>query len=59
MYEPVAAGGFKRISCFDSDESSSLVKRTVNVLYAGGMHYDALIIVPGADGAQAEEAEEL
>ena len=58
MYEPVAAGGFKRISCFDSDESSSLVKRTVNVLYAGGMHYDALII-PGADGAQAEEAEEL
>lgn len=36
------SGGFKRISCFDCPEAA---KKTVHVLYQGGVHYDAL--VPG------------
>ena len=35
------AGGFKRISCFDYPGA----RKTVHVLYCGGVHYDAL--VPG------------
>jgi len=32
------SGGYKRISCFDSPKPKSVV----NVLYCGGIHYDAL-----------------
>lgn len=41
VYEPRRGGEFERISCFDSPEPT---KRTINVLYQGGMHYDALFI---------------
>jgi|EP01047_Picozoa_sp_COSAG01_P112218 hypothetical protein len=33
-------GAFKRISCFDAPGA----RRTVHVLYAGRMHYDALVV---------------
>jgi len=32
--------GYKRISCFDSPGA----KRTIHVLYRGGVHYDALVV---------------
>ena len=32
--------GFKRISCFDVDGA----RKTVTVIYQGGVHYDALVI---------------
>jgi hypothetical protein len=38
VYERSRAG-FKRISCFDVPEA----QRTVHVLYAGGVHFDALV----------------
>jgi len=43
VYECRRRGEFERISCFDSPEPT---KKTINVLYQGGMHYDALL-VPG------------
>eukprot|EP00929_Paragymnodinium_shiwhaense_P062079 TRINITY_DN3099_c0_g1_i1.p1 TRINITY_DN3099_c0_g1~~TRINITY_DN3099_c0_g1_i1.p1 ORF type:complete len:469 (+),score=85.81 TRINITY_DN3099_c0_g1_i1:82-1407(+) len=33
------AGGFKRISCFDYPQA----RKTIHVLYQGGIHYDALV----------------
>eukprot|EP00927_Polykrikos_kofoidii_P059464 TRINITY_DN54614_c0_g1_i1.p1 TRINITY_DN54614_c0_g1~~TRINITY_DN54614_c0_g1_i1.p1 ORF type:complete len:466 (+),score=45.80 TRINITY_DN54614_c0_g1_i1:106-1503(+) len=33
--------GFERISCFDCPEPA---KRTIDVLYQGGMHFDALVL---------------
>lgn len=35
-------GGFKRISAFDHPTKPEL-KKTVRVLYRGGVHYDALV----------------
>lgn len=40
VYERRRGGAYERISCFDSPEAS---KRTVHVLYQGGVHYDALV----------------
>lgn len=40
VYEQRRGGTFERISCFDSPERT---KRTVHVLYQGGVHYDALL----------------
>jgi hypothetical protein len=34
--------GFKRISCFDCPEA----RKTIHVLYQGGVHYDALEPLP-------------
>jgi len=39
VYESKASG-FKRISCFDCPEPA---KRTIHVLYQGGVHFDALL----------------
>ena len=39
VYEKMRSGGFRRISCFNHPEA----KRTVHVLYQGGVHYDALL----------------
>lgn len=39
VYEKCSQG-FKRISCFEADKS----RKTVNILYQGRMHYDALLI---------------
>jgi len=39
VYESKASG-FKRISCFDCPEPA---KRTIHVLYQGGVHFDALV----------------
>merc|ERR1711920_1136444 len=40
VYERRRGGQFERISCFDSPAPT---KRTIHVLYQGGVHYDALI----------------
>lgn len=38
VYEKERWGGYKRISCFDVDGA----RKTVHVLYCGGVHFDAL-----------------
>ncbi|CAK0890792.1 unnamed protein product [Prorocentrum cordatum] len=38
VYERRRSGSFERISCFDCPEPT---KRTINVIYQGGVHYDA------------------
>mmetsp|Transcript_42311 Transcript_42311/g.111926 ORF Transcript_42311/g.111926 Transcript_42311/m.111926 type:complete len:368 (+) Transcript_42311:118-1221(+) len=40
VYERRRGGAYERISCFDSPEQT---KKTVHVLYQGGVHYDALV----------------
>jgi hypothetical protein len=42
VYERVRTGGFKRISAFDHHVNPK-EKKTVRVLYRGGVHYDALV----------------
>ena len=42
VYESVRTGGFKRISAFDHPVRPEL-KRTIRILYRGGVHYDALL----------------
>jgi hypothetical protein len=44
VYESMRGGKYKRISCFNVKGN----KQTVHVLYAGRMHFDALI--PGSGG---------
>ena len=44
VYESFRLGGYKRISAFDHPVNPEL-KRTVRVLYRGGVHYDALITI--------------
>lgn len=41
VYERRRAGAYERISCFDSPCST---KKTIHVLYQGGVHYDALAL---------------
>lgn len=41
VYERRRGQGYERISCFDYPTGQ--VKKTVHVLYQGGVHYDALI----------------
>jgi len=41
VYERRWFGGYKRISCFECPQATDKV---VNVLYQGGVHYDALVI---------------
>eukprot|EP00928_Gymnodinium_smaydae_P061731 TRINITY_DN45753_c0_g1_i1.p1 TRINITY_DN45753_c0_g1~~TRINITY_DN45753_c0_g1_i1.p1 ORF type:complete len:368 (+),score=28.08 TRINITY_DN45753_c0_g1_i1:67-1170(+) len=40
VYERKRGGAYERISCFDCPRAT---KRTVHVLYQGGVHYDALV----------------
>lgn len=42
VYEQKQGGHFRRISCFDHPDKQA--KRTVNVLYRGRMHFDALVV---------------
>lgn len=44
VYEACGAG-FQRISCFDHQESkpSGKSRKTINLLYQGGVHYNALV----------------
>ena len=42
VYESVRAGGYRRISAFDHPVRPE-TKKTVRVLYRGGVHYDALV----------------
>jgi hypothetical protein len=44
VYESQRLGGFKRISAFDHPIKPEL-KKTVRVLYRGGVHYDALVTI--------------
>lgn len=37
-------GAFKRISCFDLPGKAGMDAPTINVLYCGGVHYNALVI---------------
>jgi len=39
VYEQTRWGEYQRISCFDNPEA----RKTVHVLYQGGVHYDALV----------------
>ena len=41
VYERSMLGAYKRISCFDFDEKPG--RKTLHVLYCGGVHYDALV----------------
>lgn len=41
VYEQQSTGHFLRISCFDHPAA----QRTLNILYKGRMHYDALVVV--------------
>jgi hypothetical protein len=45
-------GKFKRISCFDSPNAT----KTVNVLYQGGTHYDALVLTAARPARLAASA---
>jgi len=45
VYEQQQGGRFRRISRFDY--SAAAEKRTVNVLYRGRMHFDALVMLQG------------
>lgn len=42
VYKSLKLGGFKRISAFDHPVNPEL-KKTIRVLYRGGVHYDALV----------------
>ena len=42
VYESVRSGGYRRISAFDHPVRPE-TKKTVRVLYRGGVHYDALV----------------
>mmetsp|Transcript_4373 Transcript_4373/g.10579 ORF Transcript_4373/g.10579 Transcript_4373/m.10579 type:complete len:470 (+) Transcript_4373:44-1453(+) len=41
VYESRGPSSFERISCFDCPEPT---KRTIHVLYQGGMHFDAMVV---------------
>lgn len=41
VYESRGGRGYERISCFEPDEGA---RKTVHVLYQGGVHYDALLV---------------
>eukprot|EP00930_Biecheleria_cincta_P036109 TRINITY_DN24786_c0_g1_i2.p1 TRINITY_DN24786_c0_g1~~TRINITY_DN24786_c0_g1_i2.p1 ORF type:complete len:519 (+),score=82.58 TRINITY_DN24786_c0_g1_i2:30-1586(+) len=41
VYESRGGRGYERISCFEPNEGA---RRTVHVLYQGGVHYDALVV---------------
>lgn len=43
VYEPGKTGKFQRISCFNYPRDAKM-KKTINVLYQGRMHYDALLV---------------
>ena len=45
VYERQRGGNFKRISCFDCSEvgGGRNARKTVHVLYCGGIHFDALV----------------
>ena len=42
VYESVRSGGYSRISAFDHPIRPD-TKRTIRILYRGGVHYDALV----------------